>query len=70
MTQLTYKNTDILTFSYKYSTLYPNGLDEELEVVFDAKSNDLFSTLKLKQGEGFVTYRDKNGILWTQLEIN
>lgn len=70
MTQLIYKNTDILTFSYKYSTLYPNGLDEELEVVFDAKSNDLFSTIKLKQGEGFVTYRDKNGILWTQLEIN
>lgn len=70
MVQLTYKNTDISSFNYKYSALYPNGLDEELEVVFDAKSNNLFSAIKLKQGEGFVTYRDKNGILWSQFNIN
>lgn len=70
MVQLIYKNTDVLSFDYKYSTLYPNGLDEELKVVFDAKSNNLFSTIKLKQGIGFITYRDKNGILWTQLDIN
>lgn len=70
MTQLIYKNADISSFNYKYSTLYPNGLDEELEVVFDAKSNNLFSAIKLKQGQGFLTYRDKNGILWTQFNIN
>lgn len=70
MVQLVYKNTDISSFNYKYSTLYPNGLDEELEVVFDIKSNNLFSAIKLKQGEGIVTYRDKNGVLWSQFEIN
>jgi hypothetical protein len=70
MARLIYKNTDVPKFDYKYSTLYPNGLDEELEVVFDAKSNDMFSSIQLKQGEGFITYRDKNEILWKQRDIN
>jgi len=70
MVRLIYKNADVPSFDYKYSTSYPKGLDEELEVTFDTKSNSLFSTIKMKQGEGLISYRDKDGILWTQhLEI-
>lgn len=70
MTRLVYKNTDVLSFNYKYSSLYPNGLDESLEVILDEKGNNLFSTIKLKQGEGFISYRDKKGIIWEQSSIN